>query len=87
MIGAVDDIFINAFSDSHVGYANVTTLRLLTHLYDTYGKINPGDLRKNKEIMNEVIELNLPIETFFRRIEDCVDYAAAGRTPFLPHRW
>ena len=75
-------MFIYALPYPHVEYTNVTTLRLLTHSYDTYGKITPGDLRKNKEIMNQVIDLNLPIETFSRRIEDCVDYAAAERTPF-----
>ena len=86
LIGAVDDMFINILSDPHVGYANETTLRLLTHLYNTYEKTNPRDLRKNAKIMNEVIDLNLPIETFFRRIEDCVDYATAGKTPFSPEQ-
>ena len=82
LIGAVDDMFINALCDSHVGYANVTTLQLLTHLYDTYGKITDVDLRRNQEIMEEAFDANLPIETFFRRLEDCADFAAHGRTPF-----
>ena len=42
-------MFINALCDPHVGYANVTTLQLLTHLYDTYAKITAGDLEENKE--------------------------------------
>ena len=82
LIGAVDDMFINALCDIHVGYANVTTLQLLTHLYTTYGKITDADLRKNLDLMNEPFDVNLPVETFFRRIEECVDYASNGQTPF-----
>ena len=65
LLGAVDDIFVNLLSNSHVGYANTTTLQLLTHLYDNYGKITDIDLRKNQEPMVEPINLNLPIENFF----------------------
>ena len=84
VIGAVDDMFLNTTYDPHVGYANVTTLQLLTHLYDTYGRITDADLRKNQEVMTEPLDVNLPIETFFRRIEECVDFAAHGRTLFSP---
>lgn len=84
LLGAVDDMFINALCDRHVGYANVTTLDMLTHLYDTYGKITEIDLNKNQEVMNEPFDHNLPIESFFRRIEECVEFAAAGNTPFSP---
>ena len=86
LLGAVDDIFVNALHNPHVGYANVTTLELITHLYDNYGKISDHDLQKNQETMKEEIDLNLPIENFFRRVEDCVDYAAAGNTPFTPEQ-
>ena len=82
LIGAVDDMFINAVSDAHVGYANVTTLELLTHLYSTYGRITDADLRRNQEIMSEDLDVNLPIESFFKRVEECVAFAAAGETPF-----
>ena len=86
LIGAVDDIFINALCDRHVGYANVSTLNLLTHLYNTYGKITEVDLNRNHELMSEAFDPNLPIESFFRRIEECVEFAAAGNTPFSPQQ-
>ena len=86
LIGAVDDIFINALCDRHVGYANVSTLNLLTHLYNTYGKITEVDLNRNQELMSEAFDPNLPIESFFRRIEECVEFAAAGNTPFSPQQ-
>ena len=30
----------------------------------------------------EAYDVNVPIETLFKRIEECVQYAAAGNTPF-----
>ena len=36
--------------------------------------------------MNEAFDPNLPIESFFRRVEECVDFAAAGQTPFSPQQ-
>ena len=82
LLGAVDDMFVNALSDPHVGYANVTTLQLLTHLYNTYGKVTDADLHRNLQVMMEPIDIELPIETFYRKIEECVDFAASGGTPF-----
>ena len=75
-------MFVSALSDSHVRYANVSTLQLLTYLYNTYAKIADYDLEENKEAMAANYDVNLPIETFFKRIEECVQYAAAGNTPF-----
>ena len=31
--------------------------------------------------------MNMPIETFFRRIEDSVGFTATGRTPFTPEEF
>jgi len=75
-------MFVSALSDPHVGYANISTLQLLTQLYAMYTKITDYDLEENKEAMAAKYNVNLPTETFFKRIEECVQYAAAGNTPF-----
>ena len=36
--------------------------------------------------MSEPFDVSLPVETFFRRIEECVDFAAAGNIPFSPQQ-
>ena len=36
--------------------------------------------------MSEAFDPNLPIESFFRRIEECVEFAGAGNTPFPPQQ-
>ena len=82
LLGCVNNMFVNALSDTHVGYANVSTLDLLTHLYTAYAKIMDGDLEENKETMGAAYDVNLPIEKLFKRIEDGVQFAAVGNTPF-----
>ena len=75
-------MFVNVLSDTHVGYANVTTLQLLTHLYNTYANITDGGLEDNKDVMAAPYDVNLPIEMLYKHIEESVQYAAASNTPF-----
>ena len=82
LMGAVDDMFVNILSDIHVGYANVTTLQLLTHLYNTHANITDGGLEDNKDVMAAPYDVNLPIETLYKRIKESAQYAAAANTPF-----
>ena len=81
LLSAVDDMFVRTLRHRHVGYANVTTLQLLTHLYSVYANINPVDLQENDRRMKTPYDPNLPIEALFDQIEDAVEYAAAGKAP------
>ena len=72
LLGAVDDMFVRSLRNRHIGYANVTTLELLTHLYTVYAKINTADLEANTARMKVPYDVNLPIETFFDQIEDAI---------------
>jgi hypothetical protein len=47
LIEAFDDAYINALSDEVVGYANCTSLDLLTHLLTYYAMIAPTELKHN----------------------------------------
>ena len=40
-------MFVQALQNCHIGYANVTLLQLLAHLYETYAKIAAADLETN----------------------------------------
>ena len=84
LLGAVDDMFVRSLRNRHIGYANVTTLQILTHLYTTYAQIKPSDLDANHDRMKAPYDCNLPIETFFDQIEDAVEFASAGNAPFTP---
>jgi hypothetical protein len=37
LLAAIDNIYMRTLRNTHTGYANVTVLQLLNHLYATYG--------------------------------------------------
>jgi len=51
LISAIDDLYIHALKDKYIGYANVTMLQILTHLYPNYAKITPINLEENDNRM------------------------------------
>jgi hypothetical protein len=57
-----------ALLDEIVGYANCTSLQLLTHLLTYYTMIAPTELTQNYERLNTLYDPNLPIETLFQQI-------------------
>lgn len=75
------DIYISAIKHPRTGYANITTLQLLTHLWATYGEIKPEDLDANLITMATAWHPSTPIETLFLQIDDGIDFASAGDSP------
>ena len=84
LLGVVDNMFVRSLRNRHIGYANVTTLQLLTDLYTVYTKISAANLKNNTSRMKIPYDVNLPIETFFDQIEDAVEFASADNAPFIP---
>jgi hypothetical protein len=65
-----NDAYLNALSEKIVGYANCTSLQLLTHLLTYYAMIAPTELTQNYERLNTPYDPNQPIETLFQQIQD-----------------
>jgi hypothetical protein len=72
------DAYLNALSDDIVGYANCTSLQLLTHLLTYYAMIAPTELTQNYERLNTPYDPNQLIETLFQQIQDARSFAVAG---------
>jgi hypothetical protein len=70
ILEAFDDIYLNALSNEVVGYANCTSLDLLTHLLTFYAMIAPTELTQNYERLNTPYDPNQPIEMLFQQIQD-----------------
>jgi hypothetical protein len=82
IIESFDDAYLNALSDEIVGYANCTSLKLLTHLSTYYAMIAPTELTQNYERLNTPYDPDLPIESLFQQIQDARDFAVAGGQPY-----
>jgi hypothetical protein len=82
ILEAFDDAYLNALSDEVVGYANCTSLDLLTHILTFYAMIAPSELTQNYERLNTPYDPNQPIETLFQQIQDARAFAVAGGQPY-----
>jgi hypothetical protein len=82
IIEVFDDAYLNALSDEIVGYANCTSLDLLTHLLTFYAMIAPTELTQNYERLNTPYDPNQPIETLYQQIQDARAFAVAGGQPY-----
>jgi hypothetical protein len=82
IIKSFDDAYLNALSDESVGYANCTSLQLLTHLLTYYAMISPTELTQNYERLHAPHDPNQPIETLFQQIQDARAFAVAGGQPY-----
>jgi hypothetical protein len=82
LIEAFSDAYLNALSDEVVGYANCTSLEILTHLLTYYAMIAATELTQNYERLNTSYDPNQPIETLFQQIQDAQAFAVAGGQPY-----
>jgi hypothetical protein len=77
------DAYLNALSDDIVGYANCTSLQLLTHLLTYYAMIAPTEVTQNYERLNKWYDNNQPIEALFQQIQDSRAFAVAGGQSYV----
>jgi hypothetical protein len=82
ILEAFDDAYLNALADEVVGYANCTSLDLLTHLLTYYSMIAPTKLTQNYERLNTPYDPNQTIKTLFQQIQDARAFAVAGGQPY-----
>ena len=81
LIAAVNPDYIEIMADPQLGYTNVTTYALLTHLWTTYGQITTADLTQNLISIQAPWDTNRGIDSLFLQIQTCRQYAEAGDDP------
>jgi hypothetical protein len=82
ILEAFEDVYLNALSDEVAGYANCTSLDLLTRLLTFYAMIAPTELTQNYERLNTLYDPNQPIETLFQQIQDARAFTVVGGQPY-----
>ena len=84
IIGAVDEMFVRFLQTKYIGYLNVSTCDILNYLYSKYTRISAADLENNDVALKTAYNPNQPIESLFGQVENALDYAASGNTPYYP---
>ena len=81
LIAAVHPDYIEILADPQLGYTNVTTYEILTHLWTTYGRITTADLTRNLVAIQAPWDTSRGIDSLFLQIQTCRTYATAGEDP------
>jgi hypothetical protein len=81
IISVFEPIYLDILNENMVGYVNISARYMLDHLFETYGNITAVDLEINFEHMRRAWDPQQPVESLFKKIQDCADYSEAGGSP------
>jgi hypothetical protein len=86
ILEVIDPVYLATLRLPYVGFGTRSPLQLLAHLYRNYAKITPADLDNNDRAMKTSCDVNQPIEVLYKQIEDAIEFADAGQTPYTPEQ-
>jgi hypothetical protein len=79
IVTVFEPMYLNILNDDMVGFAIFSAREMLDHLFLTYRRsITAVDLEHNFENTRKACDHQQPMETMFRQIQDCADYAEPG---------
>ena len=81
VLKAVPSMFYDVLNDDDIGYASVTTLKLLEHLWNTYGQIDDDQLAANLVRMTAPWSPPTPIDKLFTQLQTSMKFATEGGDP------
>ena len=82
LLTAIEPIYMQPLEHEHRGLAEVTTLQILTHLWNEHGKLENDDIQNNqREFVTPWWHPPTPIQELFAKIDRQVILARAGNAP------
>ena len=81
LLAAIEPTFITALEDAEVGFAMVTSKKILQHLITEYGTITLDELAANIDTLNEPWNSEQPIRMLWDRLKECQRIGKAGGEP------
>ena len=82
LLDVFEDTYFRGLRDRHTGFTSITYMQMITHLYTNYGIITAVDIMENEKRMDAPYDPSVAIESYFDQIEDAVEFAEAGNSPF-----
>ena len=65
-----------------MGFHGVSSKNLIDHLMERYEKIRYSYLDACRQALAEPLEMYLPIDIYFKQVEDTIQFSQDGKTPF-----
>jgi hypothetical protein len=81
LLEAIPETHIAELRDARMGFSNVSSLGILTHLRTTYGIVTPEDLKINLKNLSRQWGPEQPLSDLWDQIKKCQDFAAGTAEP------
>ena len=82
VIKSFEEIDLKEFKNKYTVFLGVTFHNLLEDMLNIYRNITTTDIKAINQQMNNPIESSLTIDKYFKFIDDCIQYANYGKTPY-----
>jgi hypothetical protein len=87
VVESIDPIYLRALLNRATGQYSVNIRALLAHLFTTYGKITPQQVKaKEMELYNMHYDISQPVDTVFNCIDDLSELADHAGSPMSPQQ-
>jgi hypothetical protein len=84
IIRVFEPMYLEILNDNMVGYTNISARDMLDYLLETYRNITAVDLEISFKHMRRAWDPQQPVETLFKKIQDCANYSEVGGVPIGP---
>ena len=81
IIDAIDDEYLEDLKDPDTGYANVTPLQMLKHLYNEYGELTAQEISANRTKLKNDYDTNVTMVSYFYKIREIRNIATRAGNP------
>jgi hypothetical protein len=82
LVETIDPIYLRAMLNRATGQYAASIRALLLHLFTTYGKITPQQVKaKEMELYNMHYDISQPVDTVFNAVDDLADLAEHANSP------
>ena len=71
-------------NNTHIGFNNVRTQDILTHLCNRFGKVSTLELEEVEKTLTELFNTIAPFESFVKKIGETIDLIEAAGYPYAP---
>ena len=82
LLTSIDDIYVRALKDRHVGYMNQSIRTIMQHLFNNYGNITPLELEDNDTKISTTWDPNSSFDCLIQQVEDSQDCTDDGGQPY-----
>ena len=81
ILSAFDDEYLEDLKDPDTGYANITPLQMLEHLYGDYGELTQQDISENRNSIKTDYDPTTTMVSYFHNIREIRNIATRAGNP------